>query len=74
MHQVGHDPFLQMEKDKKGKVKSGQKRELANVKNSLKKVGRGAVPATLKLAASLPEHGKGRPNKRKELIDDVSYT
>lgn len=71
--QVGEDPFSQMKKDKAGKVKAGQKRELANVKNALKKAGRGAVPPTLKLAASLPEHGRGRPTKQKELKDDVSY-
>lgn len=63
-----------MEKDKKGRVKAGKKRELANVKNTLKKVGKQAVPSTLKLAATLPEHGKGKPNKRKELVDDVSTT
>ena len=71
--QVGEDPFSQMKKDKAGKVKAGQKRELANVKNALKKAGRGAVPSTLKLAASLPEHGRGRPTKQKELKDDVSH-
>ena len=70
--QVGDDPFLQMENDRKGKVKAGKKRELANVKNSLKKIGKSAVPTTLKLAATLPEHGKGKPTKRKELVSDVS--
>jgi len=61
-----------MKKDKAGRVKAGQMRELANVKNALKKAGRGAVPPTLKLAASLPEHGRGRPSKKMELKDDVS--
>lgn len=60
-----------MERDKKGRVKAGKKRELANVKNTLKKVGKSAVPSTLKLAATLPEHGKGKPTKRKELVEDV---
>ena len=61
-----------MDQERKGKVKAGKKRELANVKNSLKKLGKASVPSTLKLAASLPEHGKGKPSKRKELIQDVS--
>lgn len=61
-----------MENDRKGKVKAGKKRELANVKNTLKKVGKSAVPTTLKLAASLPEHGKGMPVKQKDLVGDVS--
>ena len=69
---MGDDPFLQMENDRKGKVKAGKKRELANVKNSLKKIGKSAVPTTLKLAATLPEHGKGKPTKQKELVADVS--
>lgn len=30
-----------------------------------------ALPPTLQLAASLPEHGRGRPSKRKEIRDDV---
>ena len=30
-----------------------------------------ALPPTLQLAASLPEHGHGRPVKRKEIRDDV---
>lgn len=61
-----------MEQDRKGRVKAGKKRELANVKNTLKKVGKSAVPSTLRLAATLPEHGKGKPTKRKEVVDDVS--
>jgi regulator of ribosome biosynthesis len=69
--QAGEDPFSQMKKDKAGRMKAGKKLELANVKNALKKAGRGAVPPTLKLAASLPEHGRGRPTKQMELKEDV---
>ena len=61
-----------MKKDKASRVKSGEKLQLANVKHSLKTAGRGSVPPTLKLAASLPEHGRGKPSKRKELKQDVS--
>ena len=70
--QVGEDPFTQMKKDKAGRVKAGEKLQLANVKHSLKTAGKGSVPPTLKLAASLPEHGRGKPTKRKELKQDVS--
>lgn len=69
---MGEDPFTAMQKEKKAKTKSNKDRELANVKNTLKKVGKNAVPSALKLAASLPEHGRGKPVKRKDLKDDVS--
>ena len=61
-----------MKKEKRERVKAAGKRELANKKTALKAAGKGAVPSTLKLASTLPEHGKGRPVKRKELKDDVS--
>ena len=61
-----------MQKERKAKKESNKGRELANVKNALKKAGKGAVPSSLKLAAALPEHGRGKPTKRKELKEDVS--
>lgn len=69
--QVGEDPFTKMQQAKAQRVKSTERRQLANTKHALKSAGRGAVPSTLKLAATLPEHGKGQPAKRRELAQDV---
>jgi regulator of ribosome biosynthesis len=70
--QVGDDPFSQMAREKKERVKTNAKRQLANMKANAK-AGDGQVqlPPTLKLAASLPEHGKGRPIKRKDMHNEV---
>ena len=59
-----------MIKSKKERVRTNEKRQLANIKASAKVHGAASIPHTLRLAASLPEHGKGRPVKRKELMDD----
>ena len=53
--QAGEDPFGDQRKDKKARIASQE----------------GRLPPTLKLAASLPEHGKGAPTKRRELKLDV---
>lgn len=71
--QDGQDPFSALRKEKAARVKSTDKRQLANAKVALKNAGQGAVPPTLKLAAALPEHGKGQPVKRTELRNDVSF-
>ena len=71
--QGGDDPFSRAAKEKRDLVKATEKRQIKNAKAALKTAGPGApLPPTLKLAASLPEHGKGKPAKRKEMQDDVS--
>lgn len=70
--QVGEDPFTKLKQEKRERVKDQQKRQLQNVKASAKAVGSSAaLPPTLKLAAALPAHGKGKPTKRKDMHDDV---
>ncbi len=72
MTQVGEDPFTKLKQEKRERVKDQQKRQLQNIKASAKAVGSSAaVPPTLKLAAALPAHGKGKPTKRKDMHDDV---
>lgn len=66
--QVGQDPFSQQKAQKAKVIKEQEKRQVANLKVSAKQ---GAHPATLRLAAALPEKGRGRPAKRKELAGDV---
>jgi hypothetical protein len=41
------------------------------VKQAIKTGGAAAVPATLRLAATLPDKGKGKLTKRRELRDEV---
>ncbi len=70
--QVGEDPFSKLKAEKRERVKDQQKRQLQNIKASAKAVGTSAaLPPTLKLAAALPAHGKGKPTKRKDMHDDV---
>ena len=66
--QVGDDPFTQQRKQKAQNMKAQEKRQLANMKASAKQ---GAAPTTLRLAAVLPEKGRGKPNKHKDAADDV---
>ncbi|CAL8467031.1 g6567 [Coccomyxa elongata] len=69
---VGEDPFTKLKQEKRERVKDQQKRQLQNIKASAKAVGSSAaVPPTLKLAAALPAHGKGKPTKRKDMHDDI---
>jgi regulator of ribosome biosynthesis len=70
--QVGEDPFTKQRQDKRERVKKQAKQQLGNLKAAVKTGGAGALPPTLRLAAALPEHGKGRPVKRKELSGEVS--
>lgn len=65
------DPFTRLSKEKKERVKKQDSQQLANLKNAVKTGGKGALPATLKLAATLPEHGRGAPTKRKELVPEL---
>ena len=69
--QEGSDPFTDMRQGKKDRMKLNDKQHMGNLKAAMKASGPGALPATLKLAASLPEHGKGKPTKRKDLEADV---
>lgn len=69
--QAGEDPFGDQRKDKKARIASQEGRQLKNKQASDKIHGKPVLPPTLKLAASLPEHGKGAPTKRRELKLDV---
>ena len=77
--QVGEDPFTKLKQEKKERVREQQKRQLGNIKANAKASGKGgaagaavALPPTLRLAAGLPAHGKGKPAKRSEIKEDVS--
>ncbi|CAK0734961.1 hypothetical protein CVIRNUC_000508 [Coccomyxa viridis] len=70
--QVGEDPFAALKQEKRERVKAQRQRQVANVKASSKdRGGPVALPPTLKLAAALPAHGKGKPSKRQEIQDDI---
>jgi hypothetical protein len=69
--QPGEDPFSLLKQEKKDRQKKQNKQQLANVKQAIKTGGAAAVPATLRLAATLPDKGKGKPTKRRELRDEV---
>ena len=70
--QVGEDPFSQLKQEKRERVKAQHQRQVANIKSSSKGGGDAvALPPTLKLAAALPAHGRGKLNKRQEMQDDV---
>lgn len=72
MHlQPGEDPFTQLRQEKRDRLKKQNQQQTANVKQAVKSGGAAAVPATLRLAATLPEKGKGKPTKRKEMRDEV---
>lgn len=68
------DPFTKNAKEKRERVKKQKGRQLDNLKNAVKEGGKGALPATLRLAASLPEHGHGKPTKRKEMLSELVQT
>ncbi len=72
--QPGEDPFGEERKEKKARLASQEGRQLKNKQASDKIHGKPVLPPTLKLAASLPEHGKGVPTKRRELKADVSVS
>ncbi len=77
--QPGEDPFAALEAGRKERVKKNKKAQLENAKEAARS---GALPATLKLAATLASHGSGSNSKaagpravpkgkRKELKDEV---
>ena len=65
------DPFTRMRKEKKERVKKQDESRLKNLKAAAKAGGKDAIPSSLRLAASLPEHGQGKPMKRKELKGEI---
>jgi hypothetical protein len=68
--QVGEDPWTVLRQEKRERVKRGAAQQLANVKLAAK--ASGALPPTLKLAATLPVKGSGvKQRKRKEMVDEV---
>ena len=60
-----------MRQEKRERLKKNEKQQMGNMKLAMKQSGPRALPGTVKLAASLPQHGKGRPAKRKDTEDDV---
>lgn len=66
---VGEDPFTGAAAKKRKGVEQNRERQINNMKADRKAAlgGRSAVPASVKLAATLPEHGRGRPQKRQEM-------
>ena len=70
--QIGEDPFTQLKQEKRERVKAQHQRQVANLKTSSKGGGDAVtLPPTLKLAAALPAHGRGKLSKRQEMQDDV---
>ena len=70
--QVGEDPFTKLKAEKRERVREQQKRQLGNLKASAKSGGGPApLPPTLRLAAGLPSHGKGKPVRHKDVKEDV---
>jgi hypothetical protein len=69
--QQGEDPFTKQRQEKRERVRKQEKAQLNNLKAAAKAGGVGALPPTLRLAAALPEHGKGLPVKRKEFHGEV---
>ena len=67
--EVGDDPFTRLRQEKRERVKKNQQQQLANLKGATK--GGARLPPPLRLAAALPEKGRGKPVKRKELKDEV---
>ncbi|KIY97716.1 putative Ribosome biogeneis regulatory protein like protein [Monoraphidium neglectum] len=67
--QLGEDPFTRLRQEKRDRVKKNQAQQLANVQDAAK--GGSALPPTLRLAASLPEKGRSKPVKRKELKAEI---
>ena len=65
------DPFTKSRREKRDRIKKNSSQQLANLKTAAKEGGVGALPATLRLAATLPEHGRGKPSKRKEMLPEL---
>ncbi|GAB4814848.1 hypothetical protein N2152v2_001894 [Parachlorella kessleri] len=70
--EAGDDPFTKQRQERKDRVKKQAKQQLSNLKAATK--AGATLPPTLRLAAALPEHGKGRPVKRKEYQGELKAT
>jgi regulator of ribosome biosynthesis len=64
--QVGADPFTEEKAQKRERVKRNKASQLANLTGARGGAPAG-IPASVQLAGSLPEHGRGRPTKRKDM-------
>ena len=71
--QAGSDPFTAARQAKKGRMQHNDKQQMGNLKTALKTAGPGALPTTLRLAAALPEHGKGHTTKHADRQQDVRH-
>ena len=72
--QVGEDPFTALRQEKRERVKAQRQRQVANIKGSSKSADVSErLPPTLKLAAGLPAHGRGKLSKRQDMQDDVRH-
>ncbi|KAI8467061.1 MAG: ribosome biogenesis regulatory protein-domain-containing protein [Monoraphidium minutum] len=67
--ELGADPFSRLKSEKKERVKKNASQQLANLKEAAK--AGAALPPTLRLAASLPEKGRGKPTKRRDLKQEI---
>lgn len=70
--QAGADPFTEERTKKRERVKQNKALQLKNLAAGAKGGSAAAgIPASVQLAAKLPEHGRGRPTKRKEMEKTV---
>ncbi|KAK2080320.1 hypothetical protein QBZ16_000173 [Prototheca wickerhamii] len=67
----GSDPFTEQRKAKKERVAKQEKARLANLQHAVEVGGKRALPPTLRLAASLPEHGRGKPIRSRDFKNEV---
>lgn len=65
----GMDPFAEMGKEKKDRVRKNKENQLKNLKNAAKVGGKGALPSTIALTTGLED--SKRKEKRKHLKDDI---
>eukprot|EP01025_Chloroclados_australasicus_P059106 TRINITY_DN7462_c0_g2_i2.p1 TRINITY_DN7462_c0_g2~~TRINITY_DN7462_c0_g2_i2.p1 ORF type:complete len:384 (+),score=52.72 TRINITY_DN7462_c0_g2_i2:18-1169(+) len=69
---VGEDPFEKMQSDKKARVQKQERQQLKNLQYTMKETGQNAMPASIRLSATLPKHGKGKPIKSKYFKEEIS--
>jgi len=68
----GFDPFSELRKEKKERVRANQKQREANLKAIAKDSGRAALPATVKLTAgALTETSGNKVGRRKHLRGEI---
>lgn len=66
--ELGADPFAEAAAARRDKRATNKRQQLGNLKAAAGKKGGGALalPPTLRLAAALPTHGKGKPLKSRD--------